>query len=208
MSDVNEILRSAEVTKESDKHLVEKAAEFARKIHENEKRFSGEPYFTHVYETAKILAELKMDAKTIAAGLLHDSLENGGVSYEDLKKEFGEEVAFLVRGVTKMGKYQYKGLERHAESLRQFLLATAADIRVIIIRFADRLHNMRTLSYVRPDKQKRIALETLEIYAPLANRLGIGQVKGELEDLAFPYIYPKEYEETKKLLKTKSFENQ
>lgn len=208
MSDIKEILNSAKLRSSEEAEIISRAFLFAEKAHKNQKRFSGEPYFEHVYETAKILAELGMDAKTIAAGLLHDTLEDDLVEQKIFEKEFGEEITFLVRGVTKLGKYQYKGLERHAESLRQFLFATSKDARVLVIRFADRLHNMRTINYVREDKRKRIALETLEIYAPLANRLGIGQIKGELEDLAFPHVYPKEYEETKKLLKQKSNENQ
>ncbi len=205
---VKDILELAQINSAADMDIITRAFDKAQNAHEGQKRFSGEPYFEHVVATAKTLAELHMDAETIAAGLLHDTLEDNLIPFETLEKEFGEEVAFLVRGVTKLGKYQYKGLERHAESLRQFLLATSKDARVLIIRFADRLHNMQTLEYVRPDKQRRIALETLEIYAPLANRLGMGQIKGALEDLAFPYVYPKEYEETKKMLEQKSIENQ
>src|SRR3989344_3405506 len=170
---------------EEDSALIARAFQFAEKKHEGQKRLSGDPYFTHLLETAKTLSYLNMDAKTIAAGLLHDVLEEGGVKEEDLEKEFGKEVTFLVHGVTKLGKYQYRGLERHTESLRKFLVATSEDARVLIIRLADRLHNMKTLHYVPENKRRRIALETLEIYAPLANRLSIGKIKGELEDLAF-----------------------
>ncbi|MDP3725996.1 MAG: RelA/SpoT family protein [bacterium] len=208
MNNIKDLLAVAKLRSPKDAEIISRAFEFAQKAHEGQKRFSGEPYIEHAYETAKTLAELHMDASTIAAGLLHDTLEDGRVTQEILEKEFGEEIMFLVRGVTKLGKYQYRGLERHAESLRQFLLAISKDARVLIIRFADRLHNMKTLEYVRPDKQKRIALETLEIYAPLANRLGMGQIKGTLEDLAFPYVYPEAYDETRKLLKEKSTENQ
>ncbi|MAG12953.1 hypothetical protein CL630_04055 [bacterium] len=208
MTNVNEILEYVKSQSTADKKLISHAFSFAEKVHRGQKRFSGEPYLEHVAETTKTLARLNMDAKTIAAGLLHDTLEDSSVTKEELEKEFGEEIVFLVRGVTKLGKYEYKGLERHAESLRQFLLATSKDVRVLIIRLADRIHNMKTLEHVRPEKQKRIALETLEIYAPLAHRLGMGQIKGELEDLAFPYVYPKEYKETLDLLKQKSIENQ
>ena len=208
MANVKEILDKAQIRNQKDTDLIVRAADFAKKVHDGQKRFSGEPYFEHVCETAKMLATLPVDAETIAAGFLHDTLEDGGISKQELEKEFGKKIAFLVRGVTKLGKYQYKGIERHAESLRQFLLATSKDVRVLIIRLADRIHNMKTLDHVRPEKQKRIALETLEIYAPLAHRLGMGQIKGELEDLAFPYVYPKEYKETKELLKQKSKENQ
>jgi len=176
-----------------DAALVERAYAFAEEAHKGQKRFSGEPYFAHCVATAETLAALKMDAETIAAGLLHDTHEDGKVSLADIEKDFGKEVAFLVDGVTKLGKYKYRGVVRHAESLRKLFLAVSKDMRVLIIRLADRLHNMKTLGYVRGDKQRRIALETLEIYAPIANRLGMGRVKGELEDLAFPYVFPKEY---------------
>ena len=189
---------------QKESELIEYAFAFAQKAHEGQVRFSGEPYFNHVLETAKILAQLNLDATTIVAGLLHDVVEETDIDEKTIEKEFGKEVAFLIRGVTKLGKYQYKGLKRHTESLRKFLLATSRDIRVLIIRLADRLHNMRTLEHVREDKRRRIALETLEIYAALAERLGIGQIKGELEDLAFPYVFPKEYAETLKIHKEKS----
>ena len=186
--------------------LVKKACLFAEEVHKDVKRKSGEPYFNHVFETAKTLAQLKMGAVTISAGLLHDSIEDGVATEECIRKEFGEEILFLVNGVTKLGKVKYRGAERHIESLRKFMVAMAQDIRVLIIRLADRLHNMKTLQYVRPDKQKRIAMETLEIYAPLAYRLSIRKLSRELEDLSFKYVDPKEYEETIKLLKQKKEE--
>jgi len=208
MDKAHELLSLLVSPQENDKKLIEKACVFAEKAHEGQTRFSGEPYFNHVFETAKTLAHLHMDAPTIAAGLLHDTLEDRDVEEAVIEKEFGKEVAFLVSGVTKISKYEYQGRERHAESLRKLLLAISRDIRVLIIKLADRLHNLGTLEYVRPDKQKRIALETLEIYAPIANRLGMGRIKGVLEDLAFPYAYPKEFKETQTLLKQKSRENQ
>ena len=192
---------------EEDKKLIEKAYNFALKAHEGQLRKSGEPYFNHVFETAKILVSLKMDAPTIVAGFLHDSIEDGVATEEEIKKEFGDEILFLINGVTKLGKVKYRGAERHIESLRKFLVAVSQDIRVLIIKLADRLHNMRTLQYVRPDKQKRIALETLEIYAPLAYRLSIRMLSRELEDLSFKYVYPKEYEETVELFRNKKEEN-
>ena len=198
-----EIISLSGLANEKDKELIKKAYDFSVKAHKGQSRKSGEPYFNHVYETVKILAELKMDPDTIAAGLLHDVIEDGAVSEEVLKKEFGDEILFLVNGVTKLGKVKYRGAERHIESLRKFLVATAQDIRVLIIKLADRLHNMRTLEHVREDKQQRIALETLEIYAPLADRLSIRLIARELEDLSFKYLYPKEYEETEALLKSK-----
>ncbi len=176
-----------------DKELVSRAFEFGESAHKDQTRLSGEPYFLHCIATAETLAELGMDAKTIAAGLLHDTNEDGVVSLQEIEKRFGKEVAFLVDGVTKLGKYKYRGVVRHAESLRKLFLAVSRDMRVLVIRLADRLHNMKTLAHVAPEKQKRIALETLEIYAPIANRLGMGFIKGELEDLAFPYVHPEEY---------------
>src|SRR3989344_5918493 len=176
-----------------DKELVSRAFEFGESIHKDQKRLSGEPYFSHCLATAITLAELGMDAKTIAAGLLHDTNEDGAVSLQEIEKRFGKEVAFLVDGVTKLGKYKYRGVVRHAESLRKLFLAVSKDMRVLIIRLADRLHNMQTIAAVPEDKRRRIALETLEIYAPIANRLGMGRVKGDLEDLAFPYVFPKEH---------------
>lgn len=199
MLDPDTLISHIKNPRKADKALIENAYAFAQQAHEGQKRFSGEPYVNHVIATAQKLAELHMDATTIAAGLLHDVLEDGNVEEETVRKEFGDEILFLVKGVTKLGKYKYKGLERHSESLRKFLIATAQDVRVLIIRLADRLHNMQTLEYVRPDKQKRIALETLEIYAPLAGRLGIDVLRGELEDLAFPYVYPKEYAQVREL---------
>ncbi len=175
----------------------------AEEAHKGVLRNSGEPYFNHVFETAKIIADLKMCPKVICAGLLHDSIEDGVLTEEKIKAEFGDEVLFLVNGVTKLGKLKYRGAERHIESLRKLFVASAQDIRVIIIKLCDRLHNMRTLEHVRPDKQKRIALETLEIFAPLAYRLSIRKLSKELEDLSFPYIYPKEYENVKELMKNK-----
>lgn len=192
-------------TKE-DLLLIEKAYNTAFEAHKGVKRMSGEPYFIHVFETAKILAELKMCPSVMVAGLLHDSIEDGVLTEEKIKQEFGDEILFLVNGVTKLGKLKYRGAERHIESLRKLFVASAQDIRVIIIKLCDRLHNMRTLQYVKPEKQKRIALETLEIFAPLAYRLSIRKLSRELEDLSFPYVYTKEYKSVKELLKEKSTE--
>lgn len=199
ITDVYSFLRSK---KEADRALVERAYHAALTAHEKQKRFSGEPYFIHVYETAKKLAEIGMDAPTVAAGFLHDSVEDDLLSEEDVMRDFGEEVLFLVRGVTKLGKLRYQGLERHTESLRKLFIATAQDVRVLIIRLADRLHNTQTLGgHPSEEKRKRIAIETLEVFVPLADRLGMGQIRGELEDAAFPYAYPKEYKEVRELLK-------
>ena len=182
--------------------LITKAFETAEQAHEGHLRYSGDPHFVHVYETAKTLAELGMGPKTIAAGLLHDSIEDTDLTEEELEKEFGSEVLFLVQGVTKLGHLRYRGAERHTESLRKLFVATSRDIRVLIIKFADRLHNIKTLEHLPDkDKQHRIAVETLEIYVPLAYRLGVRKIHRELEDYAFRQAYPEAYEETKQLLK-------
>ncbi|MCE9517464.1 RelA/SpoT family protein [Candidatus Nomurabacteria bacterium] len=202
-----EITSLVEGLSEKDIKLIEKAYNFAQIAHEGQLRGSGEPYFNHVFETAKILAELGMDTKTIVAGLLHDVLEDTQTPEETLKKEFGEEIVMLVNGVTKLGKMKYTGAERHVESLRKFFMAMANDLRVLIIKLADRLHNVRTLQYVKPEKQRRIALETIEIHARLADYIGMGKLKGELEDAAFPYAYPEAYLQVEKLLAENSNSN-
>ena len=184
-----------------EEELLTKAYIFAEKVHEGQKRMSGDPYFSHVYETAKILARLGMDTQTIAAGLLHDVLEDTKAKEIEIKKEFGDDILFLINGVTKLGTLKYRGHERHVESLRKFFVAMANDLRVVIIKFADRLHNLQTLGFIREDKRRRIAMESIEVYAPLANRLGMGKLKGEIEDAAFPYAYPKEYKEVEELIK-------
>lgn len=187
-----------------DKALLEKAYAFAEKAHAEQKRNSGEPYFIHVFETAKNLARYEMDATTIAAGFLHDVLEDTDCTEEEMTAEFGAEIVGLVKGVTKLGHVKYQGHVRHVESLRKFLMALAQDYRVLMIKLADRLHNLRTLEHVRPDKQKRIAMESIEVYAPLADRLGIGRLKGEIEDAAFVFAFPAEAKETQKLLDERS----
>ena len=179
--------------------MIKKAYSFAEKAHEGHERYSGEPYFIHVFETAKILAELGLRGGTLIAGLLHDTIEDTDIKPEEIEREFGAEVLSLVEGVTKLGKIRYRGLDRHNESLRKLFVATAEDIRVIIIRLADRLHNIRTLHHVPERKQVRIAKETLDIYAPIAYRLGIQRLHKELEDGSFPYVYPEEYKEIKEI---------
>jgi len=186
--------------KNFDEKLIEKAYHFAQKKHEGQFRKSGEPFFSHPTEVAYILAQRKMDTETIAAGLLHDVLEDTNTTYEELEREFGKEIAFLVEGVTKLHKYHFKSKEEHkAESFRKMLLSMAQDIRVLIIKLADRLHNMRTLEFMRKEKQKEIAYETLNIYAPLAGRLGMYGIKNELEDLSLKYLNPDIYEKIKAL---------
>ncbi|MFA6510350.1 MAG: RelA/SpoT family protein [Candidatus Paceibacterota bacterium] len=184
-----------------DAELIRKAYNFSFQAHSGQKRLSGEPYFVHILGTVKILAKLRMDTHTVAAGFLHDVLEDTKVPEAEIKKNFGDDILFLVKGVTKLGTLKYRGAERHVESLRKFFIAMAQDLRVVIIKFADRLHNLTTLEHVREDKRQRIALESIEVYAPLANRLGMGKLKGEIEDAAFPYAYPKEYKEVDEILK-------
>lgn len=181
---------------QADLTLVEKAYHKAAAAHADQLRQSGEPYITHPLAVAYILAQLELDLVTIAAALLHDVVEDTGVSLEEIRQEFGEEVALLVDGVTKLSRIEYRSKEeQQAENWRKMLLAMARDIRVILIKLADRLHNMRTLKFQSPRKQKEIAAETLEIYAPLANRLGIFRMKWELEDLSLRYLEPEMYYE-------------
>ncbi len=179
--------------------LVRKAYEFSDRFHAGQFRESGDPFVEHCLNVAFILAEQHMDSSTIAAGLLHDAIEDAGATVEQIKVEFGEEIAQLVDGLTKMSELKFKSLaEQQVEYFRKMLLSMAKDIRVIVIKLADRLHNMRTLGALPEEKQKRIALETREIYAPMAHRFGMSKVRLELEDLAFKYLNPKEYKEIEK----------
>ena len=169
---------------------------FAEKAHAGQLRNSGEPYIQHPLEVAYILAELQLDITSIIAGLLHDVVEDTEVTLDEIEEEFGSTVRFLVAGVTKLGKIEYKSKEdRHAENLRRMFIAMAQDIRVILIKLADRLHNLRTLRHHPPTKQREIAQETLEIFAPVAHRLGIYKIKWEIEDLSFRYLEPEKYYE-------------
>jgi GTP pyrophosphokinase len=178
--------------------LIEKAFYFGEKAYQGVKRKSGEPYLNHCLRTAFNLAELKLPAEMITAGILHDVLEDGNTSEEELKNEFGEEINFLVKGVTKISSYRYKEKNlAQAENLRKLILATIKDVRVAIIKLADRLDNMRTLEYLEPEKRIRFALETSDIYAPLALRLGISEWAGELDDLALKYLEPEKYHSLK-----------
>ncbi|MDD2493820.1 MAG: bifunctional (p)ppGpp synthetase/guanosine-3',5'-bis(diphosphate) 3'-pyrophosphohydrolase, partial [Tissierellia bacterium] len=190
----------------ADTLIVEKAYKMAEAAHEDaETRYSGEKYFTHPYNVALILVDLHVDMATIAAGLLHDVVEDTGITYDDIKREFGEEIANMVDGVTKLSKVKYRNKEeRQAESLRKMIIAMSKDIRVVIIKLADRLHNIRTLEYMRPDKQIEKATETIEIYAPIANRLGIASIKWELEDLSLKYIDPEGYEDLRQKVTEKN----
>ncbi len=190
---------------DADVELLRKAYIFSREAHCSQRRIEGTPYINHPLSVADILADMKVDVATIAAGLLHDTIEDTGTTPGDIKELFGDEIAFLVDSLTKLSKIEFKTKEEaQAENFRKMLLAMSEDIRVIIIKFADRLHNMRTLQFLPAGKQRRIATETLEIYAPLANRLGIGWLKIEFEDLSFRVLMPELYEElVKKVAKRK-----
>lgn len=195
----------------SDEDIAEiyRAYKFAEKLHDGQYRVSEEPYIIHPVEVAKILATLKVDKHTLMAAILHDTIEDTGLTAEQLEAEFGEDVLNLVLGVTKLDKYQFKSKEeRQAESFRRMFVAMAKDVRVILLKLADRLHNMRTLNYMLPAKQVRIAQETLDIFAPLANRLGIGKIKAELEDLSLRYLNPEKYFEIAKLVAQKKVERE
>lgn len=181
---------------EVDFDLLHRAYAFSRDAHEKQKRDEGSPFIEHPLCVAAILTDMRMDSTTIAAGLLHDTIEDTDKTIDDIKGLFGEEVAFLVEGLTKLGKMEFKtSVETYAENFRKIFLAMAKDIRVILIKFADRLHNMRTLEYLSEEKREKIARETMDIYSPLANRLGIGWLKIEFEDLSFKALLPKVYEE-------------
>src|SRR6201997_2984271 len=181
--------RMQENRPQDDLTIVKKAYDYSLKHHEGQSRASGEPYLVHPLEVALVLAEMKMDPVAIAAGLLHDSVEDTSVTVVDIRKEFGEQVAHIVEGVTKISAIDFATREeQQAENLRKMMLAMVDDIRVVLIKLADRLHNMRTLEHLPPERQQLIAQETLDIYAPLAHRLGMGKVRGELEDLSFQYV--------------------
>ena len=192
-----------------DTDLIRRAYELADAAHKGQKRVSGEDYIIHPLAVAKILTDLQIDDITISAAILHDVVEDTTHTLDEMRERFGDEVAMLIDGVTKLGRIQYKSKEeQQLESYRKMFLAMAKDIRVIMIKLADRLHNMRTLKYMREDKQKRIARETIEIYAPLANRLGISNVKWELEDLCLRYLDPKAYYDLVESVKQKRQERQ
>lgn len=188
---------------------LEKAFEFAKKLHEGQFRISEEPYIIHPMEVVKILISLQADKHTLMAGFLHDILEDTDTKPEEIKELFGEDVLNLVQGVTKLGKLQFKSTEeRQAENFRRMFIAMASDVRIIFLKLADRLHNMRTLNYMSQQKQQKIAQETLDIFAPLANRLGVGRIKAELEDLSLKYLHPDRYYEIAQLVSQKKVERE
>lgn len=183
-----------------DIRLIKKAHDLAHKAHEGQVRLTGEPYFNHAFSTAMKLAALQLPAEVVVAGILHDVPEDTNVTIDEIEQVFGQDVAGMVKSVTKLGHVQYRGLERYVENLRKMFLAMAEDVRVIFIKFADRMHNMETL-YVLPEQKRiRIAKEVMEIYAPIANRLGMGEYRGLFEDYSFKYLQPKDYNWTKHLL--------
>ena len=194
----------------ADVELLKRCYHFAEKAHEGQQRKSGAPYFTHCLKTAEELVSLRLDTDTICAGLLHDVLEDTGVTREEMVVRFGRNITNLVEGVTKIGQYKFRGgqRQRQGETYRKLLLATAEDMRVILIKLADRLHNMETLKFLSDEKCQRIAKETLEIYAPIAHRLGIWRIMGRLEDLAFKRLYPDEYRDIANLLDVKLIERE
>lgn len=204
--ELEEILNSQKRSQEEIEDIF-KAYKFAEKLHEGQYRISEEPYIIHPFEVAKILADLRVDKNTIIAALLHDILEDTDTKPEEIETAFGSDVLNLVEGVTKLGKYQFKSSEeRQAENFRKMFIAMANDVRIIFLKLADRLHNMRTLNYMAQNKQQRIAQETIDIFAPLANRLGIGKIKAELEDLSLRYLNPEKYFEIAQLVAQKKVE--
>src|SRR5881296_713136 len=205
------MIRLEEILDHVEKHhpgdnldLIRRAYIFSAKEHKGQVRASGEPYLTHPLEVANVLAEMKMDAVTVSVGLLHDVVEDTLTTIEKIEELFGAEVAHIVDGVTKISQIPFTSKEeKQAENFRKMLLAMTDDIRVIMVKFADRLHNMRTLAYLPADRRAAIARETMDIYAPLANRLGMGKIRGELEDLAFSYLDPRGYQELKEIVDRK-----
>lgn len=186
-----------------DLDLVRRAYELAERAHRGEKRLTGDDFIVHPLAVAYKLAEMGLNLNVVAAGLMHDIVEDTGIEVEDLEQQFGSDIASLVYSVTKLKKVRYRGIDRYVENMRKMFLAMASDVRVVFIKFADRVHNLQTLYAMPRHKQERIAREVLEIYAPIANRLGMAEMKGELEDLAFKYYLPKEYDRVYNLMETK-----
>jgi GTP diphosphokinase / guanosine-3',5'-bis(diphosphate) 3'-diphosphatase len=198
------LAKVAENRPKDDPEIIRKAYEFSLKHHQGQTRASGEPYLIHPLEVAVVLADMKLDSTAIAAGLLHDAIEDTEVTHEDVRREFGDQVVHIVEGVTKIDKIDFASREeRQAENVRKMVLAMVDDIRVVLIKLADRLHNMRTLQHLQEERRQNVAKETLEIYAPLAHRLGMGKVRGELEDLSFRYVDPIGYEQVHEAVETR-----
>src|SRR5687767_934124 len=189
---------------EANLELIQRGYVASAKFHKGQVRMNGEPYLTHPLEVASILAEMRLDTVTVTAGLLHDVLEDTLMTPEEVKKQFGDEVYQIVEGVSKISQVRFTSKhEKQAENFRKMLLAMVGDIRVLLVKLSDRLHNMRTLQYLSPERRERISLETLEIYAPLAHRLGMAKIRGELEDLAFSFLDPQAYQNTVALIEAR-----
>src|SRR5256885_1901691 len=187
-----------------DLEVIRRAYAFSAKEHRGQVRQSGEPYLNHPLAVANILAEMKLDAACVSVGLLHDVVEDTLTPIEKIKEYFGNDIAQIVNGLTKISRFQFDSKEeQQAENFRKMFLAMVDDIRVVLVKLADRLHNMRTLQYLPAEKRLRIAQETMEIYAPIAHRLGMGKIRGELEDLAFSYLEPEAYQEIEKGIESK-----
>ncbi|HTG62099.1 MAG TPA: RelA/SpoT family protein, partial [Terriglobia bacterium] len=205
MIQFEDLLRKVQSYRTSDDlSLLRKAYEFCAAEHKAQKRLSGEPYVSHPLEVANVLADMKLDVVCLVGGMLHDVVEDTPTTIERLRQEFGAEVAHIVEGLTKIRRIEFVSPEeRQAENLRKMVLAMVDDIRVVMVKLADRLHNMRTLEHLPPEKRERIARETREIYAPIAHRLGMGKLRGELEDLAFRYLEPEAFAEVKKAVESR-----
>ncbi|MCJ7503542.1 MAG: HD domain-containing protein, partial [Acidobacteriia bacterium] len=200
-----ELVRKVQIYRPGeDVELLRKAYAFSATEHGPQKRLSGEPFVSHPLEVAHVLADMKLDVVCVAGGILHDVVEDTPTPIARVREVFGPDIARIVEGVTKISRLEaLKPEERQAENLRKMVLAMVDDIRVVLVKLADRLHNMRTLQHLPPDKRERIAAETLEIYAPIAHRLGMGKVRGELEDLAFRYLEPEAHEDVKKAVESR-----
>ncbi|HPO11587.1 MAG TPA: RelA/SpoT family protein [bacterium] len=190
-----------------DRSKIEEAFNFTKLKHDGHFRLSGEPYFNHAVETACILAENKFPQTIIIAGLLHDTLDDGDATKEEIVENFGEDVFNIVEAVSKIGRLKYRGEERYAENLRKMLTQIASNLGVLFVKFADRIHNLETLDYVTPDKRQRIATESLEIYSKIANRLNMGNMQSMLEDLSFKYLYPEDYKKVEAILQKEKAKN-
>ena len=207
-NEINELLIKAQYSQD-DIEKIKEAFDFAKRLHSGQYRVSEEPYIIHPIEVVKILINLKVDRNTLIAGFLHDILEDTDTKPEEIEEKFGSDVLNLVQGVTKLSKLQFKSKEeRQAENFRRMFIAMANDVRIIFLKLADRLHNMRTLNYMSVQKQQKIAQETLDIFAPLANRLGVGKIKAELEDLSLKYLHPDKYYEIAQLVSQKKAERE
>src|SRR3954447_14103171 len=194
---------------DADLDLLRRAYFFSAKEHKGQTRASGEPYLVHPLEVANILADMRLDEISVSTGLLHDVVEDTLVDLDTIKKYFGDEVTQLVDGLTKISQISnVSHEEQQAENVRKMLLAMVNDVRVVLVKLADRLHNMRTLQYLKPEKRKRIAQETMDIFAPIAHRLGMGRLRSELEDLAFKHLHPEDYRELSEQLERRSKEHE